>query len=809
MNFSFLILIVLIILLYLSKQLKSKIQYYNYGIIFILFLLFAIYEIYMYIGNNKIENFKNIISNQFLLLSSQNTQENNVSSTTIIPNISSTTLKTYPCYKLINNDRFVFLADILVNSDESILSNKIKVFDINTEQISYKELKTYDNFLDNGYYDNRYLSSLCENEAIITISGGCNYKYNILSVSNKVSIYFKTWNIWKHHDLSKPRYLIHSVSDKTKFYFIFGLKENGEISKTIDVFNYSDSKKVTTPKLWSSFTVNFKPRIYMNTHIYNNKLYLIGGFDGEKYVNVINICYLDTMNWIEIPLTSFNDISSLNTELVGNNIYMYKSNTLPNKFEYDSMTLNMTDKIYNNEEIDILSTQKYKVMKDIMENFYKIKLDKWVYKLYEDNNLINKNENTSISFWINISSKNKDKTKIILADYKLCNNNETTEFDGLVLHNNRLLPCFLLNNKVLIKNSNVHEVKYDTWNHVVFNITYEPVKAPTVTPTETVTSTYCPEKLYELPKQPPNQSTTSINNTSPSPVYSHNLDIYLNTKETNYNLDFGIEYDEENNGLVISGFETFHGVKEFAEETFISNLKIFSPKKIQFPVIIELFNSEYNLYQDQISFELLKMDLVYNNFYDINVNIDTEYNFASESNNNDENIKNFDDMYTKNMFNIISQKYNNNKILFSIHQLIPEDNKINIIYYDFNCSNETGENLYDRETNYINLNSVLINNYVLFSGLSLTNNGNSAIEFDLINLTERITPNVIENIPNPEPKINKNLFYNLNQNYKTLLNKKYENHEEKKEELNLNIDNIKAIENNLKFVIDDYNEKYE
>ena len=93
--------------------------------------------------------------------------------------------------------------------------------------------------------------------------------------------------------------------------------------------------------------------------------------------------------------------------------------------------------------------------------------------------------------------------------------------------------------------------------------------------------------------------------------------------------------------------------------------------------------------------------------------------------------------------------------------------------------------------------------------MSLTNNGNSAIEFDLINLTERIRPNVIENIPNPEPIVNKNLFYNLNQNYKTILNQKYENHEEKKEELNLNIDNIKAIENNLKFVIDDYNEKYE
>ena len=47
---------------------------------------------------------------------------------------------------------------------------------------------------------------------------------------------------------------------------------------------------------------------------------------------------------------------------------------------------------------------------------------------------------------------------------------KNSDYNGIILHENKLLPCFYIDEKILIKNHDTIKVEYDKWLFIVYNI---------------------------------------------------------------------------------------------------------------------------------------------------------------------------------------------------------------------------------------------------------------------------------------------------------------------------------------------------
>ena len=775
MNFTFLIIIVLLILLYLTKQLNGEYRYIPF-----LFLIFSllIYEIYMYIGNKKIEKFQTkIIEFRNDVTENHDKCLGNIRETTISIDMSSNVV--YLCCQNLYNldigskkdgEVELFLSNYLL-SDKSRSINILNSDLNNDSVISIKN--EFEQNIEHSFYNTRYMLSSCSNDDYVYYIGGCrlnDISRDNLNVSDTISIYDKKWKIWTKEKLSKPRYLMNSISIRKNLpvvlsqittspvtelpqttspvtelpqttspvtelpqtteqsifenniyqnYFIFGLKDNNQISKTIDIYENGD---INSPSI-KSIKVEFKPRIYMKVHFINNKLYLIGGSEGNNFVKKINIYDTKLEAWQTLTIPYDVNVETIDTCYIENKLYMIFSNKLNYRYYNKNLRFNLLEKAYDvNNDLNYEEHTSFDLYGNqiIKENSYnKVLLDSWVHIIY-DNILYNEKQNYSITFWINIPEENKDKTLLILGDYNMCNNRQDySSFNGLILHENKLLPCFHLDGRILIKNQNVRPIEYNKWIHVVFSVIYNDATLDIPEDGVQATTTQCPLLYKSIEGE--ETLTTSPNITIP-PKKSHSVEIYVNTKKNHFDLEFGLKYDDVSKGLTLENFDLYEDNRKFPNNTYISNLKVFknsqdstttvSPTSINkvnpinFPIINDIYHLEYNLYKKNNLTKLISLDVTKNQFNEENISIF----------NNNPNI----------YYNILIQEYKRS-IIFSMNY-----NNLNTELYKYdtltNSTNDVTPLTDVSNKAFLSTSSIIKGNNIYFYGINGTTNPEISIK---------------------------------------------------------------------------------
>ena len=713
MNFSFLMIVVILILFFLIKQLRDDHKHYTIILVSSLTVILVVYEIYMTLGYKRLETFNSVVTKTF----SQKMLElhDRIPKLDITQLIGGNGTTTQPPFNMgsggiIHTQRLYnmeYQNETLWIFNNNMMSNSrlISVFDIPSVSNDITSKTPIE--IDNEYkkyalhklenFNNRYYSTSCSNDKLIMIAGGCNVFYDNLIVSNTVSVYMKEWKVWHKHTLSKPRYKMNSIAHNNKFYFIGGLKYNNEISSTIDIFDYSGKPEFKDVNAWTTIKMPFKGRIHFNVEAHAEKLYLIGGYDGDNYVERIDIYNIQTQKWsvINLPNNIFN-LTKLNTNIISfdrenleDQLYIVSSSSISMNYTHPNLV--------NVNNIDIPHS-----LHGNEQSVKTIKMGNWINELYavpEERDIFEEETHAcgelSLSFWIKIPEENRGQTKIVMGDYNLCSGETgSSEYNGIILHKDRLLPCFFLNKRLLIKNAEVPEIEYGKWIHVVYNIDYLTCNSDeTLLEGVDTTTTQSGCLLNTIPESSSNIAdiTTTlapVDDTGPNKILeSHGNVIHINGSKNEYKMSFNIEYGE---GLSLTGYEIYEGKLGFPKNAILSNIHRFT-KNINYPTINDIYHTEYSLYrQPSIEFKVYNMELKSHQFKSIDIGITP-------------------DDYK----NVITQTYKNRYLILALNTKTT-DIQTKYVSYD---TKTTNLDLLDTiDNNFIATNSIETENGVIMAG---------------------------------------------------------------------------------------------
>ena len=614
MNFSYLTIFLLLILFFLYIKLESnnKLRIFTLGIIVIL----MVHEAYMYIGLNKTENFQVRIGNMDI----NDLSVEPVNFNTLLNNV------------IINNRKFNLLTNDLIEVDKFIdfmpINNSVLAYN-NKINISSKTAFLFD---DNGTIiktiqisekNDKYDCAGLYYNGYAMFAGGIDYENN--NISNKINFYNIENDTLSLVELTKGRYKMSCGQDEDYIVLAFGINDSNNISKRIDYFSKSNTNLLDGSN-WETLSCPYPGKLYSKVLIHENKIYIVGGFDGTGFKNDIYIYNFDRGKWSKININLFKSVNRLQAEILDfdskKRLYIMSSNNTQKEFYHKKLVFSLTNipQKYNysiesntvglkKNDVEKLSTEEIFTSEKSNTGDYNYSyLGDYIPKIYDE---ISNSLETShtISMWLYIDGSNIEKTKMIMGDYELCTGESFSEknYACLILHKNRILPCIKLDKKLLIKNNDeIPEVHFNKWFHYVAtfknpDVDYSTNSQPT---TEGFTSCVFSESLSYVEEQVSKTDTdTETENITNNPEFFS----YMNGKKTVTNLSTNLVFNEDTKSLSVDGFESFNQEREYANNTMIANLKIFNGL-LDIGTIYDLMTNENNFYSNSEP-ELAYMDI--------------------------------------------------------------------------------------------------------------------------------------------------------------------------------------------------------
>jgi hypothetical protein len=631
------------------------------------------------------------------------------------------------------------------------------MFKVNNEKFEFeKAIEMGDNVANNKYYT----SSANKGDNLL-FAGGIDRDSKI--VSNDITIYDTKWRTFSNERLTKARYLLSSYSDNNIVVFAFGINDNNNISKTIDIFRNNK---------WSVLKCPYLGRLYTEVIYHENKLYFVGGYDGTKFTNTIMVYDFIEEAWNNINLPISLNVSNLKCRLIidpreniNNKLYILSTVTKQARYLHRNLVFSVLDKPYNisynneNGALEFIENKSINVSfqdnddtKDFNSFNYNY-IGSYIQNYYEI--IDNTGEEYSMSMWLYIPKENKGETRLVMGDYHICTGEQGSgEYNGIMLHKDRLLPCFVVQKRIIIKqNDNAPEVEYDKWFHVVFTvmtnmdeIVNELETNYDLTPLTQQTENTSISECVFTKKIENNVTSVAISNSSINePVSteklleksntSHIVKIYTNGVLSENKMNFELKFDAERNGLVVGGFDVFNDERKYASNTKISNFKIFNGHLV-YGEIINILKNEINMYIISESPKLYYFDVVNSEFKNT-------YRTLTGTNG-------------------IMESFNNHKLVITTF----DENKNN--YYTFDCRTDDFTTLSENK-NMPHIDSCEMNNGVVFSIIE-----NNIVQFKLIPLEKEYKNNEkpINCLPGEKIENNKCIKCPIDQ-YSSVKNSKY------------------------------------
>ena len=650
------IILLLLILFFIYSNVENK--YKLWGFMITICLTLIIHEIYMSIGLERVENFNNFLSKETDLSDKQGTIYSQLGYNLILPEIKLDTdkLQTYNVFE--NIQKIISLVPIhgsangsatelvLYNNLMNTQSGLVHVFD---ENLEYSKSSIID---DQTNDNDRYFMSAESIDNKVMYAGGTGLREQDLIIDT-ISIYDKYWDIYSQVELDKPRYCMSSYSNEDMVIFAFGINEDRTISKTIDMYEYNNGiNNPVEKKSWKVIKCPYLGRLYTKIEYYNKLLMFVGGYDGKEFTNTIITYDMENDKWnkVTIPkdiLLSTMEIALLkdSRENISDKLFILSSPYKQSKYLHQHLVYTILDKAYdvkheNDDVVFIEDPGNIEAFKEddsisddntINYNY----LGDYIPSLYEKITGTNDDEYT-ISMWLYINDTNKGQTRLVMGDYDLCTGESGTvdanEYNGLILHKDKLMPCFKLQKKILIKhNDELPTVVYNKWFHVVFSVqkNFKTEVIDKLNNTVNIVESAENESGCVFTKKIENDIEDLQNNTSttmaPQEInndinINHKVNTYINGIKTESNMNFELKYDIDKNGLVVSGFDIFDDERKYAQKTMMSNFKIFNTS-INYGTIIDIYRNEYSMYLENVAPQLYYYDFTNKEFKDSDLSL--------------------------------------------------------------------------------------------------------------------------------------------------------------------------------------------
>lgn len=824
------IILLLLILFFIYSNVDNK--YKLWGFMIAIALILILHEIYMSIGLQRVENFNNHLSYETDLTDKQGTRFSQLGYNLTFPELEKDNkiLDTFNVFtniqKIIDivpvkSQNQIILYNNLLNQDSSL----IHMFDNNL-------VFSKSSILDGDAIPQRYFMSAEAINNSVIYAGGTGLHDQDPIIDN-ISVYDTYWKVYSQTTLNKPRYNMSSYSDDTMVLFAFGINEEREISKTIDMYFYNDG--VNSPsdkKSWSTLKCPYPGRLYTKIEYYNDTLMFVGGYDGDKFTKTIITYDMKTEKWNQVNIPNELLVSNLDVAIlkdsrdnISDKLFILSCPNYQSKYLHQNLVYTILDKPYDvkhensnvifeedsSSQVSYKDNDSYDDENTINYNY----LGDYIPSLYEKLSG-NTNDEYTISMWLYIDSQNKEKTRIIMGDYDLCTGEsgslDANEYNGLILHKNKLMPCFKLQKKILIKNNDeLPEVEFNKWFHFVYSV-HKDFKNEVIEPLNTNVTIEADDSTCVFTKtieDLPNATTTTL---APQTI-DNNIDInhkvitYINGVKHVSNMNFELKYDIDKNGLVISGFDVFDDERKYAQKTMMSNFKIFNDN-INYGTILDIYKNEYSTYLENIIPQLYYYDFTTKEFKDSNLSLRG--------------------------FNGIMKSFKNEQLVIS---LTNKENSTNYSKYN-NYTNEfvLVENM---TTSNVNIGAVELENSVVFYNID-----NNIVKFHKIQMEttpeEEIINCPIGSYVEPESKTcemcpentfskiknakkctkcpygmdtqgkigqtkcmitdefkNKVIHKPLDNNFETIIETQNKIYDSTKEKIDINNENIKALNNNF------------
>ena len=840
------IILLLLILFFIYSNVENK--YKLWGFMIAICLTLIIHEIYMSIGLERVESFNNFLSKETDLSNKEGRLYSQLGYNLILPDFSLDNggLKTHNVFN--NIQKIISIVPIngstngsnngsnngfiLYNNLMNTQSGLVHIFDKN---LDYSK----SSLLDNKNNDNeRYFMSAVSIDNKIMYAGGTGLREQD-PITDTISVYDTYWDVYSQTTLDKPRYNMSSYSNEEMVIFAFGINEDRTISKTIDIYNNGINNPIDK-KSWKVIKCPYLGRLYTKIEYYNNMLMFVGGYDGKEFTNTI-ITYdmiNDKWNKVSIPnelLVSNMEIALLkdSRENISDKLFILSCPHKQSKYLHQNLVYTILDKAYvvshvNNDVIFEEDPGNIEAFNDddgiIDDNQINYNyLGDYIPSLYEKMTTGETEDEYTISMWLYINDTNKGQTRLIMGDYNLCTGETGTvdadEYNGLILHKDKLMPCFKLQKKILIKNNDeLPEVVYNKWFHVVYsvqqNFKNEVIdvlnnNVNIVETTENDSGCIFTKKLEEHIEQIQENTTTTM---APQEInndinINHKVNTYVNGIKTESNMNFELKYDIDKNGLVVSGFDIFDNERKYAQKTMMSNFKIFN-SSINYGTIIDIYRNEYSMYLENVSPQLYYYNFTTKEFKDSDLSLEG-YNGIMESFRSEQLVlsitKDSDTSY---------HKYSNYTNEFKTITPNTNTQSVNI------CSIEMEDSIV-----FGNIH----NNTVKFHKISMTPTPEEdIIDCDIGNFVNKLTKQCVQCPEDTFSKIKnakkctkcpygmsthgqigqsecsitdefkkKVIDKPIDTNFETIIQSQNEIYENAKEKIDINNENIKAIDNNL------------
>lgn len=832
------IILLLLILFFIYSNVDNK--YKLWGFMIATALILIIHEIYMSIGLQRIENFNNYLSSETNLTNKQGTLFSQLGYNLILPELEKNNLDTFNVFT--NIQKIIDIVPVKSNNEiilyNNLLNQNSSLIHFFNNELVFSNSSILDDPSVGDQIPQRYFMSAESLDTSVIYAGGTGLSDQD-SISDNISVYDTYWKVYSQTTLNKPRYNMSSYSNDEMVLFAFGINEEREISKTIDIYFYDNgTKSPSDKKSWSTLKCPYPGRLYTKIEYYQNTLMFIGGYDGDKFTKTIITYDMKNEKWnqVNIPselLESNLDVAILkdSRENISDKLFILSSPNYQSKYLHQNLVYTILDKPYivkheNSNvifEVDSSSQVSYKDV-DSDDDQNKINynyLGDYIPSLYEKLSS-NTNDEYTISMWLYVDIQNKDKTRIIMGDYDLCTGEtgslDANEYNALILHKNKLMPCFKLQKKILIKNNDeLPEVEFNKWIHVVYSIHKDFKNEVIETLNNTITietdennNSTCvfTKNIEEHIEDLPDVTTTLAPQTIDNNIkINHKVNTYINGVKHVSNMNFELKYDIDKNGLVISGFDVFDDERKYAQKTMMSNFKIFN-NNINYGTIIDIYRNEYSMYLENIIPKLY--------YYDFNTKDFKNANLGLKG------------------FNGIMESFHNEQLVISL------TNKENITNYSkYNNYTNEFELIKDLNTNNVNIGAIELENSVVF--YNINNNivkfhkipMETTLEKDIINCPigsyvepelkkcEMCPENTFSKIKNAKKctncpygmstqgKIgqskcvitdefkNKVIHKPLDKNFETIIETQNQIYESTKEKIDINNENIKALDNNF------------
>ncbi len=832
------IILLLLILFFIYSNVENK--YKLWGFMIAICLTLILHEIYMSIGLERVENFNNFLSTETNLSNKEVTEYSQLGYNLILPEITLNNgkLKTYDVF---NNIQKIISVSSIGSADGLVLYNNlmntqsglVHVFD---ENLEYSKSSIIDDQINNK---DRYFISAESIDNKIMYAGGTGLREQDL-ITDTISIYDTHWDVYSQSTLEKPRYNMSSYSNEEILVFAFGINEDRTISKTIDIYEYNNGiNNPVEKKSWKVIKCPYLGRLNTQIEYYKNMLMFVGGYDGKEFTNTIITYDMKTDKWNKVTIPDELLVSNLeigllkdSRENISDKLFILSSANKQSKYLHQNLVYTILDKAYivthvNNDvdfEEDPGNIEAFNDDDSIIDDnqFNYNYLGNYIPSLYEKITNGDADDGYTISMWLYINDTNKGETRLVMGDYNLCTGESGTvdanEYNGLILHKDKLMPCFKLQKKILIKNNDeLPEVVYNKWFHVIYtvqknfknevidvlnnnvNIVESAENASECIFTRKIEDDI--EELYDISTtMAPQEINNDIN-------INHKVNTYVNGIKTESNMNFELKYDIDKNGLVVSGFDIFDNERKYAQKTMMSNFKIFSTS-INYGTILDIYRNEYSMYLENVSPQLYYYDFTTKEFKDSDLSLEG--------------------------FNGIMETFRNEQLVISI----TKNNDTS--YYKYNNYKNEYETLTpDTNTPSVNICSIEMENSIVFGNID-----NNTVKFHKISMTptpeEEIIDCDIGNFVNkltkqcvqcPEDTFSKiknskkctkcpygmstqgqigqskcsitNDFKKkvidkpLDTNFETIIQSQNEIYEIAKKKIDINNENIKAIDNNL------------